>query len=93
MHQLHFFLQNSKIFYKIIVQISFRFAQILYSLESKYQPLTVVPPGTVDKLMTMGSSPCFCSPSHTEKPLSPTRDRAETIVEPPPPTFTDITQV
>ena len=77
-------------FYKFII---FRFVQILYSLETEHQSLTVVPPGTVDKLLTLEMEPCFCEPSYTNTSHSPGRDRAETIVEPPPPIFTFISQV
>ena len=70
-----------------------RFTKILHGLETKELPLTIVPPGKVDEMSREEPETCFCQPPDSEAAQLYSRDRAETLVEPPAPKFTNITEV
>ena len=70
-----------------------RFTRILYGLETQHLPLTIVPPGKIDELSRQEPEPCFCQPPESESSQHFIRERAETLVEPPSPKFTNITEV
>lgn len=85
----HFLFTNIR---GILLQIIPRFTKIFYGLETQHVPLTIVPLGLAADLNNQDQLACFCNPPDSEA-IQNHRDRAETLVEPPSPKFSDISEV